>query len=44
MQNTRDLADLTKKTASDATTILQERLRSSLAELRDSVTRTKGGS
>ena len=44
MQNTRDLADLAKKTTSDATTIVQERLRSSLAELRDSVTRTKGGS
>lgn len=44
VQNTRDLADLAKKTTSDATTIVQERLRSSLGELRDSVTRTKGGS
>ena len=41
VQNTRDLADLTKKTTSDATTIVQDRLRSSLAELRDSVTRTE---
>jgi phasin family protein len=39
MQNTRDLADLTKKTTSDATNIIRERLQSSLAELRDSVTR-----
>ena len=44
VQNTRDLADLTKKTTSDATSIVQERLRSSLGELRDSVTRTRGGS
>jgi phasin family protein len=39
MQNTRDLADLTKKTTSDATNIIRERLQSSLTELRDSVTR-----
>ena len=44
MQNTRDLADLTKKTTSDATAIIRDRLRASLAELRDSVTRTEGDS
>jgi phasin family protein len=44
MQNTRDIAELTKKTTTTATTIVQDRLRSSLTELRDSVTRTGGGS
>jgi phasin family protein len=44
MQNTRDLADLTKKTTSDATTIIRERLQSSLTELRDSVARMVRGS
>jgi phasin family protein len=40
VQNTRDIAELTKKTTTDATTIVQERLRSSLTELRNSVTRS----
>jgi phasin family protein len=44
VQNTRDIAELTKKTTTDATTIVQDRLRSSLTELRDSVSRTGGGS
>jgi phasin family protein len=44
VQNTRDIAELTKKTTTDATTIVQDRLRSGLAELRDSVSRTGGGS
>ena len=39
MQNTRDIAELTKKTATDATAIIQDRLRASLTELRDSVSR-----
>jgi hypothetical protein len=39
MQNTRDIAELTKKTTTDATAIIQERLRASLTELRDSVSR-----
>ena len=37
VQNTRDVAELTKKTTTEATTILRERLRDSLNELRDSV-------
>lgn len=40
MQNTRDIAELTKKTTTDATAILRDRLRDSLAELRDSISRT----
>ena len=41
MQNTRDVAELTKKTAKEATAILRERLHESLAELRDSIGRAK---
>ena len=37
MQNTRDVAELTKKTTTDATAIVRDRLRESLTELRDSV-------
>jgi hypothetical protein len=40
MQNTRDIAELTKKTTTDATTIIRDRLRESLTELRDSVSRS----
>jgi phasin family protein len=40
MQNTRDVADLTKKTTTEATTIIRDRLRESLAELRESVSRS----
>jgi phasin family protein len=40
MQNTRDVAELTKKTAKEATAILRERLHESLAELRDSISRS----
>jgi hypothetical protein len=39
MQNTRDVAELTKKTTTDATAIVRDRLRESLTELRDSVGR-----
>ena len=39
MQNTRDVAELTKKTTTDATAIIRDRLRASLTELRDSVGR-----
>ena len=39
MQNTKDIAELTKKTSTDATAILRDRLRDSLAELRDSISR-----
>jgi phasin family protein len=39
MQNTRDVAELTKKTTTDATAIITDRLRASLTELRDSVSR-----
>ena len=39
MQNTRDIAELTKKTTTDATAIVRDRLRASLTELRDSVGR-----
>jgi phasin family protein len=39
MQNTKDIAELTKKTSTDATSILRDRLRDSLAELRDSISR-----
>ena len=39
MQNTRDVAELAKKTTSDATAIVKERLRESLTELRESVSR-----
>jgi phasin family protein len=39
MQNTRDITELAAKTAADPAAIIQERLRSSLAELRESVTR-----
>ena len=42
MQNTRDIAQLTAKTTTEATEILRERLRASLAELRDSVSRPGG--
>jgi phasin family protein len=42
MQNTRDIAELTTKTTTEATEILRERLRASLAELRDSVSRPGG--
>ena len=41
MQNTRDVAELTKKTTKEATGILRERLHESLAELRDSIGRAK---
>jgi phasin family protein len=44
MQNTRDIAELTKKTTTEATTIIQDRLRASLTELRDTVSRTGTGS
>jgi phasin family protein len=44
MENTRDIAELTKKTTTDATTIVRDRLQSSLTELRDSVTRMGSGS
>jgi phasin family protein len=40
MQNTKDVAELTKKTSTDATSILRDRLRDSLAELRESISRT----
>jgi phasin family protein len=40
MQNTRDIAELTTKTTTDATAILRDRLRDSLAELRESISRT----
>ena len=39
MQNTRDVAELTKKTTKEATGILRDRLHESLAELRDSISR-----
>jgi phasin family protein len=39
MLNTRDVADLTKKTTKEATGILRDRLHESLAELRDSISR-----
>jgi phasin family protein len=39
MQNTRDIAELAKKTTTDATMIIQDRLRASLTELRESVNR-----
>lgn len=39
MQNTKDIAELTRKTSTDATSILRDRLRDSLAELRDSISR-----
>ena len=39
MQNTKDIAELTKKTSTDATAILRDRLRDSLAELRESISR-----
>jgi phasin family protein len=39
MQNTKDIAELTKKTSTDATSILRDRLRDSLAELRESISR-----
>src|SRR5580658_5707 len=39
MQNTRDVAELAKKTTTDATTFIQDRLRASLTELRESVSR-----
>jgi len=39
MQNTRDVGDLAKKTTTEATTIIRDRLRESLTELRDSVGR-----
>jgi len=42
MQNTRDIAQLTAKTTTEATEILRERLRAGLAELRDSVSRPGG--
>ena len=41
MQNTRDIAELAKKTTTDATAIIQERLRASLTELRNSISREK---
>jgi phasin family protein len=37
VQNTRDIADLAKKTTADATAIMRDRLRDSLTELRDSL-------
>jgi hypothetical protein len=40
MQNTRDIAELAKKTTTEATTIIQDRLREGLTELRDSVSRS----
>jgi phasin family protein len=40
MQNTRDIAQLTAKTTGEATEIIKERLRASLTELRDSVSRS----
>ena len=39
MQNTLDVGDLAKKTTTEATTIIRDRLRESLTELRDSVGR-----
>jgi phasin family protein len=39
MQNTREVAELAKKTTTEATGIIQDRLRASLTELRDSVSR-----
>ena len=42
VQNTRDIAELTKKTTTDATAIIRDRLRDSLIELRDSVSRPGG--
>jgi phasin family protein len=39
MQNTRDVAELAKKTTTEATAIIQDRLRASLTELRESVSR-----
>jgi phasin family protein len=43
MQNTRDIAQLTAKTTTEATEIIKERLRANLTELRDSVSRTGDG-
>ena len=42
MQNTRDMAELTKKTTTDATAIIRDRLHDSLIELRDSISRAGG--
>lgn len=42
VQNTRDIAELTKKTTTDTTAIIRDRLRDSLIELRDSVSRAGG--
>jgi phasin family protein len=42
MQNTRDIAELTRKSTTDATGIVRDRLRASLTELRDSVSRAGG--
>jgi phasin family protein len=39
VQNTRDIAELATKTTTEATSIIQDRLRASLTELRDSVSR-----
>ena len=39
VQNTRDIAELATKTTTEATAIIQDRLRASLTELRDSVSR-----
>jgi hypothetical protein len=39
MQNTRDVGGLAKRTTTEATTIIRDRLRESLTELRDSVGR-----
>jgi phasin family protein len=43
IQNTRDVAELTKKTTTDATAIIRDRMRDSLVELRDSVSRAGDG-
>jgi phasin family protein len=42
MQNTRDIADLSTKTGAEAAAIIRERLRASLTELRESVSRSGG--
>lgn len=44
MQSTRDMTELTAKAATDPASIIRDRLRSSLAELRDSVSRAGSGS
>jgi phasin family protein len=39
VQNTRDIAELTRRSTADATKIIQERLKESLEEIRGSIDR-----